>query len=182
MVSLFQKTIFFFLVAYLIPAMAMPECRWMASDPICHAVCVPVVDPIQCIVSEFPDIIPHCVVQISNYTDSSPSDHCPHVTVVCESIECSNGPCEIQCPPPVASWMCSKPEDCPKPEFQLMCEHPACEYVPETFVHESDFGYSVSNIQKSSAIRVPNIGHWTLLTNIELVIYLVLSSLSTKLY
>lgn len=114
-----------------------PECRWIADDPVCHAVCTPICLPTKCSFQCRNNVppprcfAPDCRTRCVDAENSSPMDSCPACETVCEPLECvpnQNGNCEIVCEATECSWLCEKPTYCQPPRFELTCEKPACEF------------------------------------------------------
>ena len=123
----------FFLIIFssfslLVVGACHPECRYACDDPMCLAICEPICEEPRCEFNQSCPYTPQCHVVCPQ--DMCESDTCP----ACET-HCNPPPVEA-CGSPLCEarncdWKCRKPTEaeCPKPECQLTCEQPACEYT-----------------------------------------------------
>jgi len=107
-----------------------PECRYVCDDPVCKAVCFPVLThPIKC--QLFPKYYNEHYTTNCSHTcveDVCEADSCPMCEVRCTPPKCAPN-CQIECEQIQTAWYCVKPEakDCDPPRCELQCERPTCE-------------------------------------------------------
>jgi hypothetical protein len=89
-----------------------PQCRWACDDPMCGVQCSPLCEMPNC-------TAPNCEIScVPQYT----RDTCPRCQIHCQR------PGDVNtCDPPKCAWTCVKPNDCPLPHCELVCERPSCE-------------------------------------------------------
>lgn len=116
---------------------AIPECRWACDDPVCHAVCIPVCEPVKCQVFRndelntlIEDVDADCEIICDDSGD--PSESCPLCETRCQKPVCPEfESCQVMCEGIKCAHQCDKPTNCQSPRCELVCERPACESTLE---------------------------------------------------
>ena len=115
----------------------LPECRWVADDPICFADCFPICKPAECTYQCKNDdpprrcFAPTCKTDCRAAVNSSVTTAPPMCETKCDPLICltnEKGNCQILCEAPNCGWLCDKPNNCQPPRFELQCEKPAFEF------------------------------------------------------
>lgn len=111
-----------------------PECSWECDHPKCKQVCQPVCQQSKCetrcsVCQDKPQYVcekPKCTT-VCDCPASTPKDKCASCQTHCLEPACQMVPCPPKCHTvcqrPDCEYHCHKPDVCPQPSCNMVCEH-----------------------------------------------------------